>query len=330
MHASLFRLLTIVAATLWASVGFATTIIKPTSAPDFESQYLPDGRFAEDSRNGVGLAIDLETGDPAPGVYPLHNSNWEDQWLTAVVDTDTWITYDLGAEYVVSGFHQWNYNEGGGGGRGANAVELTFSTTSALAGFGSSHSTTFGQASGLSHAGETQSLPDYVVARWVRLDINSNHGGNHTGLAEIRFLAPDPGILAATPADDATITITGIESFQTTTLTDAIELENIGGPDTAIAITGFTINGPDALQFDLSDYADTILASGESVEFDVEFTSLSSSVNYNAVLTIHTSLGDVTYNLFATAVPEPSTLALCGLAGLGLAWQSRRRRLNDE
>ena len=305
----------------------AATIIKAVATPDFESQYTPDGRFAIDSANGVGLSSDLLTGDPVPGAYPTHNTNYEDQWLTAVPDSVTWITYDLGQNYAIAGLHQWNYNELGGTSRGTRNVSMTFSTTSPVAGFGSPFATTFSQAAVSGDTGQTISLPDLVLARYVRLDISSNWGSNHTGLAEIRFIAPDDGVLGSTPAANSTIKIgDATEAFASLNLSDAVELENTGAANTAVIVESYSISGADAAQFDLSSFAETILAGGDTVSFDVDFTGLAELRDYAAVVTFQTNVGDISFNLLVAAIPEPSTLALLAIGGLGCVQMAGRRR----
>ena len=67
---------------------------------------------------------------------------------------------------------------------------------------------------------------------------------------------------------------------------------------------------------------------GESVDFDLDFTALVNEGDYNAVLTFNTSIGNISFDLLAAVVPEPSTLVMLGL-GACLA-VARRRRLGRD
>lgn len=142
---------------------------------------------------------------------------------------------------------------------------------------------------------------------------------------EIDAVVNIPGTLQPTPASGSTIEFGAVNFGDTVTLTDAITLENTGIPASEINVQSFSITGPDAVQFDLTDFAPTLLMGGDSVAFDVEFTSLMSEQAYNAVLTIVTDVGNVVYNLNVTAVPEPGTLAMLLLGSVGLVRQGRRR-----
>jgi len=190
-------------ALLAAQTAHAAFIVKPTDVPVFESEF--SGREAVDSINASGLSADLETGDPIPVVFPTHDTNVNSMWLTAVPDTETFIVFDLGEESILFGLHLWNYNEAGSFRfRGINDVDISFSTTSAVAGFGNTINVDFAAASGAAgDPGESIFFPAPIEAEFVRFDINSNHGGNHTGISEVRFFAtivPEPsscGLLAA-------------------------------------------------------------------------------------------------------------------------------------
>src|SRR6185436_12635406 len=92
---------------------------------------------------------------------------------------------------------------------------------------------------------------------------------------------PTDGVLATDPAANSTITATFRVNGETVNLAGAVELENIGTLGSFIGIFDYQITGPDAAQFDLTNFAATILDGGDSVQFDLEFMSLASS-SYSA------------------------------------------------
>ena len=126
-------------------------------------------------------------------------------------DTDPWVIFDLGATYTINSFHVWNYNESAGGGlftRGVNAVTVEYGTTlvgidtvggvsGTVAGI-----TNFAIANGQNtYTGQAFNAFTPFNARYIKFDINSNHGGdnNFYGLSEVQFdgvLVPEPGSLA--------------------------------------------------------------------------------------------------------------------------------------
>jgi hypothetical protein len=156
--------------------------------------------------NGNGLNI---SGEHTPAVEP-------NMWLSTGtgfggIDADPSVTFDLGAVYTISSFHVWNYNEAPPllVNRGVNDVSVEFGTT---AGLGSTVPgiTNFAIADGTdTYTGENFSSFTPFDARFIKFDINSNHGDANTfyGLSEVQFdgvLASDPDTtwsLAITPAD---------------------------------------------------------------------------------------------------------------------------------
>ena len=127
-------------------------------------------------------------------------------------DPDPFVIFDLGAVYTINSFHVWNYNEAPPNltARGVNSVTVEYGTT---AGLGSTVPgiTNFTQADGLNtYGGESFSGFPPFSARYIKFDINSNHGGdnNFYGLSEVQFDGvPGSGSgtsreLTITPADD--------------------------------------------------------------------------------------------------------------------------------
>jgi hypothetical protein len=328
MQTFVTRSLALVVTILMVSTALATTIVKPVSVPLVESEY--GGRNAVYSYNGAGLDFDLTTGQTAPVTYPGHSNDPNSRmWHSSVPVASTWIVYDLGANYLLSGAHIWNFNEVNLIDRDAKDITLSFSTTSPSTGYGTPFPYTLLQTAGANgYLGETKSLGEIVQARYVRVDILNHYTtptNNYTGLSEIRLLSPEVGTLAATPANGSSLILYFDEPDQPTTFDDVFTLENTGGPDTVVAITGYTITGLDAAQFDLTSFAPTFLGSGESVEFELDFTPVLGQSAYNAQLTFLTNLGNVVYQLSVVqAAPEPSSLLLLG--GI-FAFVARRRRV---
>ena len=195
-----------------------TYIVQPTGAKASSSNL---GRNAVDTIDGGGLsdATTVETGDPVPGTWTTHGNvagNVGDATMWLSINTTQgggegaeWIMFDLGANYILTGLHVWNYNEAAGGATGNGIKDMTvkFATSSSGydagsegdASWGSGVSTTLAQASGLTtYDGETINV-DQIVARYVLFDTVNTHftGYNRTGLSEVRFIAiPEPSSTA--------------------------------------------------------------------------------------------------------------------------------------
>lgn len=178
------------------SQAFAAVIVRPISAVA-SSQYEA-ARNPDNTRDESGLSFALNTNDPIPVVYPTHDANYLNMWLSSAADSagNPTITFDLGAVYDLAGLHVWNQNEGSST-RGIRNVDVSFSTTSAVAGFGSTQTfsgvSEFAKAAGLTtYTGEDKlftGLPK--TAQWVRFTINDNWGDTFTGLSEVRFFTYD-------------------------------------------------------------------------------------------------------------------------------------------
>lgn len=152
---------------------------------DRQDDYIVDGSGLSEGQHGTG----------ANGVT----------WLSTGTnfggdDPDPFVIFDLGSVYTINSFHVWNYNENATGTqmlRGVNAVSIQYGTT---AGLGSTVDgiTSFAIADGTStYTGEDFSGFTPFNARFIKFDIDSNHGGdnNFYGLSEVQFdgvLVPEP------------------------------------------------------------------------------------------------------------------------------------------
>lgn len=114
-------------------------------------------------------------------------------------DPDPFVIFDLGAIYTIGSFHVWNYNENPPNltSRGVNRVSVEYGTTPDL-GSTVTGITNFAEADGTSnYLGESfEKFPPFK-ARYIKFDINSNHGSeeNFYGLSEVQFygeLVPEP------------------------------------------------------------------------------------------------------------------------------------------
>jgi hypothetical protein len=116
-------------------------------------------------------------------------------------DLDPSVTFDLGAIYTVTSFQVWNYNELAGStdltGRGVNAVTVEYGLTATL-GSTVPGITNFARADATStYTGEVFNGFAPFNARYIKFDIDSNHGGdnNFYGLSEVQFsgtVVPEP------------------------------------------------------------------------------------------------------------------------------------------
>jgi hypothetical protein len=108
-------------------------------------------------------------------------------------DLDPFVIFDLGAAYTINSFHVWNYNELAGATdlatRGVNSVSVEYGLTGAL-GSTVAGITNFAKAdTTATYAGEDFNTFTPFDARFIKFDINSNHGGdnNFYGLSEVQF-----------------------------------------------------------------------------------------------------------------------------------------------
>jgi hypothetical protein len=160
--------------------------------------------------DSTGLSSPLVTGDAAPAsdsLYPTQSIDPSTMWLSNGGITGQYIQFDLGADYAnynLTGFHLWNYNEGTTDrDRGVATGTLAFSNdpSFALANILSEQAVTLSEATGAgTDTGVTYALTSPASAEYVRLTVatNFNASDGYTGISEIRFLAsvPEPGSLS--------------------------------------------------------------------------------------------------------------------------------------
>ncbi|MBW8014971.1 MAG: hypothetical protein FVQ82_02215 [Planctomycetes bacterium] len=155
-----------------------------------------------DPETGVTVSSEY-SGEDTPGAHivddsglsgGMHDSDYKNMWLSSGIgyggeDTDPSVTFDLGAVYTISSFHVWNYNQAGLPRRGINNVSVEYGTTAAL-GSTVAGITNFAQATGADgYTGEKFDTFTPFSARYIKFDINSNHGDVNLfyGLSEVQF-----------------------------------------------------------------------------------------------------------------------------------------------
>ena len=131
----------------------------------------------------------LVGGQHTPAVEP-------NMWLSTGTafggdDLDPFVMFDLGDIYTITSIHVWNYNESPPDltARGVNTVTIEYGTTAAL-GSTLAGVTNFTKADGLAtYAGEIFDSFAPFSARFIKFDIDTNHGGdnNFYGLSEVQF-----------------------------------------------------------------------------------------------------------------------------------------------
>jgi len=168
--------------------------------------------------------------------------------------------------------------------------------------------------------------------QWFRFQATSYGSANVLGLSELEFFGVTQPALTATPGSGSTLDFGVVPGGQTGTV--PFSLENTGTLGSTIDVTGVVWGGPDAALFGLPiDPVGLTLVGGAGPEaLDVEFLGSTELRSFLATLTLQTLdengvVGSVLYNLSASVVPEPSTLALLVVGMLsGLAILQRRRK----
>ena len=136
--------------------------------------------------NGSGL-----NGSP-----PLHDQIANDNaWMSASGDKTGWLIFDLGSTYTVTSTDVWQYGHGNAHPRGVQNFQIWSSINGTDYTFVAN--ATLREVSVTPNAAESFSLA--TDARYIKFDIQSNHGGGtFTGLSEVQFNGspvPIPGAL---------------------------------------------------------------------------------------------------------------------------------------
>jgi hypothetical protein len=173
------------------------------------------GRPATDATNGVGLddPTSVETGDPVPVTWTLHNNLGADQWLSdGSTISDQWVMFDLGAAYQTDSMFFWNTFLGSDvtTGRGISDMDVSFATsldtsfataTTGDSNWGNTVNLTpaLGVVVASKGAGELLTYTS-VSARYVLFEVTDNHpnGDQFVGMSEVRFIeaVPEPSTTA--------------------------------------------------------------------------------------------------------------------------------------
>ena len=176
------------------------------------------GREAIYATDGSGLFGPTHT--VAPGM---------NMWLSdQVADAD--IIFDLGSSQLLGSIKVWNYNETLPGreaellSRGINEVDIQTSDDGAT--FTTVKTHNFALAPGNNTEDFSENVPLEVTARFVKLDVKSNHGNteNWTGISEVQFFPP------STDADADDLPDSWEEQFFPGDLTQLTGLKSGPGP----------------------------------------------------------------------------------------------------
>jgi len=242
----------------WAGTSYIVRPVLAANSPALElNQGGPTSRLIDNS----GLAQALNTGDPIPGSFPTHQIavdqdgdpdndiiNLEIRWFNAPsAGSPDVLTFDLGGVFALDSFYLWNYTENFHGSpynnRGVGAFQLAFSLDGNLfdgvQDFNAEATPDFAEPEA-----QTFSLSP-VSAAFVRLTINSNHGGNLTGLSEVRFGAgsePSQPVITTISASIGTVTLSWPASATGFVLQSASTLAN-GGDWQDSSLTPTIANG---------------------------------------------------------------------------------------
>lgn len=130
-----------------------------------------------------------------------HNTTWHESWASCEVSDSPnpdrsashWILYNFGDLYRLAESHVWNYNVHGQTDWGMNEVWIDYSfdgiTWQTLGAY------SFPQATGINHY-EGFTGPDFdgVVAQFVLITAQTNHGGTCVGLSELKIDIHDEAV----------------------------------------------------------------------------------------------------------------------------------------
>jgi len=173
--------------TIQAQIVIDPTAVTATSAT----------RPAINTINGSGLTTNYATGDAVPVTWSANDTNESSEWLTGAYDYpsgggNSTITFDLGADYDVSGIHLWNVNSNVG--RGVLSADVQVSNTADFSsGVTDLGTQNFVTATGLStDTGLTYGIS--FTDQYVRFSDFVPTGGasnGFSGISEIRFIGSE-------------------------------------------------------------------------------------------------------------------------------------------
>jgi hypothetical protein len=141
-------------------------------------------------------------------------------------------------------------------------------------------------------------------------------------------VTPPPAVLVSNPVVGAGIELDfgTLLTPQISTPPKSIALSNSAAGSNPISISSITLAGPDAGKFQLQGTLPTSLAGGAAPQsFNVAWNAPGTAAGtYTAQVLVNTSAGNLAFDVSAN-IPEPATLALAGLAVVGLVGFSRRK-----
>ena len=180
--------------------------------------------------DGSGMA----KADPDdPSTWTISSTAWQDDWqgFSTPSGNNTWAVLDLGAPTPnLDQMHLWNVQENAPGNqsnRGMNQFNVFYATSPTVAppATGSSVSPydfssggwtqvagsfSLSQGSGNGDGGQSFDVSDAAGARYIGLQITSNHGGNRVGFGEVAFTTAAPtGAPAVSTLPASSIAATG-------------------------------------------------------------------------------------------------------------------------
>lgn len=156
----------------------ASVITGVTATASSELTSAPFDRAAAYAVNGAGLQ---------PG-NAFANTPDATMWLTSVNDAASSITFNLGADYSLTGMQVWNYNENGLTGRGIQSAAISTSIDGVT--YVPAVNITLSQAPGTTNVDFAQVVALSGSAEFVRFaNLQSYSNDGYIGLSQVEFSA---------------------------------------------------------------------------------------------------------------------------------------------
>ena len=204
---TLTRTLFVVAAILLLNIGQASAVlVVPTGIETFHrgDSNSPGNGSNWKVLDGSGMTKP-DAADPA--TWTVSNTAWANDWQgfsTPNGTNRTWAVLDLGAATPdLDTMYLWNVQETNALTRGMNAFDIYYATNPSVAppatsgsvtnyDFGSGgwtllSSETIAQGTQNGDSGQTYDVSGAAGAQFIGFKMNSNHGGNRVGFAEVAF-----------------------------------------------------------------------------------------------------------------------------------------------